>query len=208
MAGFTLFPAQTGVKLTLQRGAAMIAAMRSRVACAASVAAALAGFVAMAACNEGLLPTAAPTSCPQGFVGICGTATFRGALPDSTQGLFIVAYATFPESLRALLTFRPLPPPAAPQPPPGDSTVFYTVPLPNGRYEWVLAVWQKQGTLKPDFSNADSLFREAGFYKDAGDTTSHGSGIVVVNGTGTDSIDLVIDFGNMHRICTYFPPCP
>ena len=99
MAGFTLFPAQTGVKLTLQGGAAMIAAMRSRVACAASVAAALAGFVAMAACNEGLQPTAAPTSCPQGFVGICGTATFRGALPDSTQGLFIVAYATFPESL-------------------------------------------------------------------------------------------------------------
>jgi len=23
----------------------------------------------------------------------------------------------------------------------------------------VLAVWQKKGTLKPDFSNADSLFR-------------------------------------------------
>src|SRR6266403_4012 len=160
MAGCTLFPAQTGVKLTLPGGAAMIAAMRSRVACAASVAAALAGFV---------------------------------------------AYAPFPESLRALLTFRPLPPPAAPQPPPGDSTVFYTVPLPNGRYEWVLAVWQKQGTLKPDFSNADSLFREAGFYRDAGDTTSHGSGVVVVNGTGTDSIDFVIDFGNLHRICSYFP---
>jgi len=37
-----------------------------------------------------------------------------------------------------------------------------------------------------------------GFYRDAGDTTSHGSGIVVVNGSATDSIDFVIDFGNMH----------
>jgi len=27
-------------------------------------------------------------------------------------------------------------------------------------------------------------------------------------GTGTDSIDLVIDFGNMHRICHLLPPCP
>ena len=124
------------------------------------------------------------------------------------QGLFIVAYTTFPESIQALLTFQPLPPPAVLLPPSGDSTLFYTLPLPSGRYEWVLAVWQKQGTLKPDFSNADSLFREAGFYKDAGDTTSHGSGIVVVDGTATDSIDFVIDFGDMHRICTYFPPCP
>lgn len=200
MAGFTLFAAQTGVKLTLPGRAAMIAAMRSRIACVAVV-----GLVAAAGCNEGLTPTPA---CPAGFVGICGTATVRGTLPDSTQGLFIVAYRTFPESIQALLTFQPLPPPAVLLPPPGDSTLFYTVRLPNGRYEWVLAVWQKQGALKPDFSNADSLFREAGFYRDAGDTTSHGSGIVVVNGSATDSIDFVIDFANMHRICTYFPPCP
>ena len=32
--------------------------------------------------------------------------------------------------------------------------------------------------------------------------------MITVCGIGTDSIDLVIDFGNMHRICTYFPPCP
>src|SRR6266571_4654155 len=162
MAAFTLFPAETRVKLTLRQRAAMIAPMRSRVACVAVV-----GLVAAAGCNEGFSPTPA---CPRGFVGICGTATVRGTLPDST--------------------------------------LFYTLALPSGRYEWVLAVWQKQGTLKPDFSNADSLFREAGFYKDAGDTTSHGSGIVVVDGTATDSIDFVIDFGDMHRICTYFPPCP
>ncbi len=203
MAGFTLFPAETRVKLTLRPRAAMIAPMRSRVSRVAVV-----GLVAVGACNEGLAPTPAPTSCPRGFVGICGSVTFRGTLPDSTQGLFVVAYPTFPESIQALLTFQPLPPPALPLPAPGDSTVFYTLPLPDGRYEWVLAVWQRQGTLRPDFSNADSLFREAGFYRDAGDTTSHGSGIVVVNATGTDSIDFAIDFGNMHRICTYFPPCP
>jgi len=200
MAGCTLFPAQTAVKLTLRQPAVMIARMRSAVACVALV-----GLVAAAACNEGLSPTQA---CPRDFVGICGTATVRGTLPDSTQGLFIVAYTAFPESIKALLTFKPLPPPAVSLPPLGDSTVFFTLPLPSGRYEWVLAVWQKQGTLRADFSNADSLFREAGFYRDAGDTTSHGSGVVVVNGAATDSINFVIDFGNMHRICTYFPPCP
>src|SRR6266540_7405272 len=100
MAGCTIFPAETGVKLTLRRRAAMIAPMRSRVACVAVV-----GLVAAAACNEGLAPTLAPTSCPKGFVGICGSVTFRGTLPDSTQGLFVVAYPTFPASIQALLTF-------------------------------------------------------------------------------------------------------
>src|SRR6266571_458177 len=80
MAAFTLFPAETRVKLTLRQRAAMIAPMRSRVACVAVV-----GLVAAAGCNEGLSPTPA---CPRGFVGICGTATVRGTLPDSTQGLF------------------------------------------------------------------------------------------------------------------------
>lgn len=199
MADSTLFRAETGVKLTLGPPTPIIAGMRSRVSRAAIAA------VTLAACNEGLSPTPA---CPKGFVGICGSATIRGTLPDSTQGLFIVAYATFPESIQALLTFQPLPPQALQLPSFGDSTVFYTLPLPTGRYEWVLAVWQKQGTLKPDFSNADTLFREAGFYRDRGDTTSHGSGIVVVNGAAADSIDFVIDFSSMHRICTYFPPCP
>src|SRR5439155_430206 len=103
--------------------AAMIAPMRSRVACVAVI-----GLVAAAGCNEGLSPTPA---CPRGFVGICGTATVRGTLPDSTQGLFIVAYTTFPESIQALLTFQPLPPPAVLLPPSGDSTLFYTLPLPG-----------------------------------------------------------------------------
>src|SRR5258707_15602849 len=103
MAGCTIFPAETGVKLTLRRHPAMIAPMRSRVACVAVV-----GLVAAAGCNEGLSPTPA---CPQGFVGICGTATVRGTLPDSTQGLLIVAYRTFPLTIQALLAFQPMTPP-------------------------------------------------------------------------------------------------
>ena len=69
MAGFTLFPAETGVKLTLQRRAAMIAPMRSRVACVAVI-----GLVAAAGCNEGLSPTPA---CPRGFVGMASPLMAR-----------------------------------------------------------------------------------------------------------------------------------
>jgi hypothetical protein len=162
--------------------------------------AAFAGLVATVACNEGLQPTPA---CPRGFVGICGTVSFQGTLPDSTDKIYIVAYDTFPRDSNDLFKFKPLPPPTLPL---GGPPFFYTLPLPNGRYEWVLAVWKKVGTLSAQ--SADSLLREAGFYRDAGDTTSHGSGIVIVNGAAAESIDFVVDFGNMHRICTYFPPCP
>lgn len=160
-----------------------------------------AAALAALACNGGLQPTPVATTCPTGFVGICGTVTFRGAIPDSTAGVYVVAYARFPQQLSDLLTFTPIIP--QPLPLPGDSILFYTVPLPNGRYEWVVAAWRKQGAFTG--TNADSLFREAGFYKDGADTTIHGSGIVVVNGTGTDSIDIVVDFSNMHPISYYFP---
>jgi hypothetical protein len=163
------------------------------------------GLTLLIGCNDGLAPIPQPTRCPQPFIGICGTVTFRATLPDSTAGLFVVAYPAFPESLRALLTFQPLLPPRLALPALGDSTTVYALGLPNGVYQWVLAVWQKQGTLKADFSNADSLFKEAGFYRDHADTTAHGSGIVVVNSTGTDSIDFVVDFRNMHSISYYFP---
>src|SRR5439155_475434 len=125
----------------------MIATMRSRVACAALVAAAL-------ACNEGLQPN----TCP----GICGTVTFRGALPESTQAVYVVAYHTFPHSGDSLFTFQPsvgllraLPldgPPA-----------FYALPIDTGRYEWVVAVWVNQGF---NLTNGDSRLREAGYYRD------------------------------------------
>jgi hypothetical protein len=157
-----------------------------------------------AACNEGLKPT--PT-CPPGFVGICGLVTFRVPLPDSlknsTDAVFIVAYRNFPTAPESLFNFVPLPPPTVPT---NNATYPYTLAVPSGRYEWVLAVWKKKGTLTAQ--SADSLLREVGFYRDAGDTTRHGSGIVTVNGPGTHAIDFVIDFGTMHRICAYFPPCP
>ena len=172
-----------------------------RTCIGARIVVALAGAVA---CNGGLEPASVPTSCPKGFVGICGTVTFQGTEPDSTVGVFVVAYPTFPRSRSELLTFRPGPPLQS-LPRPFTGSLFYTVSLPNGRYEWVLAVWQKQGQLAPNFSNADSIFKEAGFYRDKADTTPHGSGIVTVNGTGTDSLDFVIDFNNMHSISFYFP---
>ena len=174
--------------------------MNRRVWCA--VAAMLAGALA---CTGGLEPAAAPTTCPRGFVGVCGTVTFVGQAPESTAKVFIVGFDNFPQSQNDLFTFKPVgnPPPL----PLTSPTYFYTLPLPAGRYEWILAVWQKQGTLSP--ATADSLLRETGFYRDGPETTVHGSGIVTVHaGASTDSIDFVIDFTNMHRVCDYFPPCP
>ncbi|OLD04715.1 MAG: hypothetical protein AUI99_02420 [Gemmatimonadetes bacterium 13_1_40CM_3_69_22] len=155
------------------------------------------------ACNKGLEPALAPTSCPQGFVGVCGTVSFVGPLPDSTAKVFIVAFDTFPKSQNDLFKFKPQPTP--PNLPLGGAPFFYTLPVPAGRYEWVLAVWQKQGTLTP--TNADTLLRETGFYRDKADPTKPGV-VVVPGGTSRDSIDFVVDFGNMHRVCYYFPPCP
>ncbi len=150
-------------------------------------------------CNEGLQPVPAPTSCPHGLVGICGTVRFRGALPDSTAGVFVVAYPRFPQSRNDLFSFQP--PPPLQSLPLAASSAFYTVALPNGRYEWILAVWQKKGTIT--VQNADFLLREAGSYRSPSDPTKFG--VVVVNGTGTDSIDFVVDFTNMHPVSFYFP---
>jgi len=155
----------------------------------------------LVACNGGLGPTPAPTSCPKTFTGICGTLTIRGAIPDSTDVVYVVAYQTFPQSRGDLFNFVPLVPPSISL---ADSTYFYTLPVPNGRYEWVLAVWKKQGNLT--ISNADSLLREAGYYKRTdSDTSLYGAGIVVVNSIGTDSINFVVDFNNMHPVSFYFP---
>jgi len=151
----------------------------------------------------------AATTCPTGFVGICGTVTLQGQLPDSlqdsTQAVFIGAYHTFPSAPESLFHIQPFPPSAIPI---DHATHFYTLRVPSGRYEWVLAVWQKKSTAPLSAQNADTLLREIGFYRAGVDTTAHGSGIVTVSGTGTDSIDFVIDFSHMHRICDYFPPCP
>ncbi len=194
MVAPTLFAVETAVKLTRPARGPIIAPMPSRVSRVALVAVAIAAL----ACNNGLQPAIA---CP----GICGTVTYGGSLPDSlrdsTAAVLIVAFATFPQTPADLLHFQP---PVAPVDT-GGSARRYVLQVPKGTYEWVLAVWEKKGTLGPN--NADSLLREVGFYHDSGDTTVHGTGIVRVTDAGADSINFVIDFTKMHRICDYFPPC-
>lgn len=164
--------------------------------------AATAGALALLACDGGLAPQSAAGGCPPGFVGACGTVTFRGAVPDSTQVVYVVAYANFPQTATDLLTFTPLSPPALDLPGgPADTLTTYRLPLPVGRYEWILAVWKKVGVLT--LANADSLLREAGFYRDPANPALPGT--VDVAGS-TDSIDFVVDFTNMHPVSFYFPP--
>jgi hypothetical protein len=153
------------------------------------------------ACNGGLEPVPV---CGTGFVGVCGTVSFAGQLPESTSRIFIVAFDTFPKSQSDLFKFKPLTPPTLPL---GGPPYFYTLPLPPGRYEWVLAVWQKQSEDPLTTTNADSLLRETGFYRDQSDPMKPGV-VTVSSGTATASIDFAVDFGNMHRVCEYFPPCP
>jgi hypothetical protein len=159
-------------------------------------------LLAAPGCDGGLEPIADGSACPTGFTGVCGTVTFRGAIPDSTQLVYVVAYATFPASITDLLLFQPLQPPELSLPTgPGDTTATYQMPLPAGTYEWILAVWKKVGTLT--LTNADSLLREAGFYRDS--TNPSLPGTLTVTG-GVSPIDFVVDFGNMHPVSFYFPP--
>lgn len=153
--------------------------------------------LALLACNDGLQPV------PACAVGICGRVTFQGAVPDSTQAVYIVGYHTFPRSRDSLFTFQPslilLQALAL-----DSSSALYAVPLAPGRYEWVVAVWVKDGFT---LANADSTLREAGYYRDPADTSQ--PGVVTVYARGADSINFVIDFDHMNPPCRYYnPPCP
>jgi hypothetical protein len=124
-------------------------------------------------------------------------------VPDSTQAVYVVAYHTFPHARDSLFTFQP-PVPLLQKLPLGGTAAFYAIPVDPGRYEWVAAVWVKQGFA---LANADSTLREAGYYRDPADTSR--PGIVNVSVPGPDSINFVIDFGHMHPPCRYYdPPCP
>jgi len=158
-------------------------------------------LAAAIACDGGLAPSPATGACPAGFTGACGTVTFRGAIPESTQVVYVVAYQQFPQSTGDLLLFQPLAPPVLDLPSgPADTTATYQLALPAGRYEWVLAVWKKIGTLT--LSNADSLLREAGFYRNPANPAQ--PGVLDIAGP-RDSVDFVVDFGNMHPVSFYFP---
>lgn len=163
--------------------------MRSRVACAALVAAAL-------ACDAGLQPTTAPPA-------IRGTVTFQGMVPESTQAVYVVAYHNFPHSRDSLFVFQP-PIGSLQNLPFASAASSYSIPVETGHYEWVLAVWVKQGF---SLANADSTLREAGYYRDPANPSQPGT--VDVTADGADGIDFVIDFGQMHPPCRYYtPPCP
>lgn len=157
--------------------------------------------LAVLACDGGLEPERASGACPAGFTGACGTVRFHGAIPESTQVVYVVAYAHFPQSTSDLLLFQPLSPPVLELPSaPADTLATYQLPLPAGHYEWLLAVWKKVGTLS--LTNADSLLREAGFYRNPVNPALPGT--LDITG-GRDSVDFVVDFGNMHPVSFYFP---
>jgi hypothetical protein len=159
----------------------------------------IATAVVALACNQGLEPRAA---CPPSFVGICGEVRLVGAVPESTDLVVIVAFEQFPIDTLELLNFRP-PLPFPFRVPLGDSIAPYQLGLAAGRYEWVLAVWKKQGPIS--LATANALLREAGFYRDPADPSR--PGVVTVNGA-TDGIDFTVDFDNMHPVSYWFPAAP
>lgn len=147
--------------------------------------------IAALACDEGLQPQ---PICPS---GICGTVTLRGTAPAGTDGVFVLAYRTFPQTCNDIPDFVPLPPPELDL---TSATPKYALTLPDGRYEWIVAAWKKVGTLT--LTPADTaLLREAGYYRDPADTSQPGA--VTLAGAGVDGIDFVVDLDNLHPITDY-----
>jgi hypothetical protein len=150
-------------------------------------------------CDGGLKPEIASTNCP---VGICGVVRFRGAAPDSTDYVRVVVYASVPRALNELTAFAGVSDPL----PLGADSVFYScciTPLPPGAYGWVLIMWKKVGDL--NVNTAPALLREIGSYKDPADTTHFGTVVVPASG-GAGGVNLLGDYGRMHKISDYFPP--
>lgn len=151
---------------------------------------ALAGLGALA-CDGGLQPANDP--CP---TGICGTITITGTVPDSTDGVFVLAYRTFPLTCDDISGFEPLPPPEISL---TGTTATYTLAIPEERYEWIVAAWKKVGAFT--FTAADTvILREAGFYRDPANPSLPGA--VTASG-GTDGIDFAVDLDNLHPITDY-----
>ncbi|MGH7548706.1 MAG: hypothetical protein ACREMM_11090 [Gemmatimonadales bacterium] len=151
-------------------------------------------LAAALACDGGLEPDTS-------FVGISGTLTFTGAVPESTQAVFVVAYQTFPRCRSDLFGFQP-PLSRLQSLPLNQPTGTFQLPLANAPYEWVLAVWVKQGFTP---FNADATLREAGYYRDPVNPGQPGA--VVVNDTVVPGIDFIVDFDNMHTVDFWFPTC-
>jgi hypothetical protein len=154
---------------------------------------------AVAACDKGLTPE---PICAPSLVGICGTIHFRGAVPDSTDNVFVAAYATLPHTCDELIANRqPFIPASIPY---TDSAAEYSVVLQPGTYEWVLAVWKKIGplTLTPTDT---ALLRVAGYYRNPADSTQPGV-VTVPSGGAAANIDFRAELDSL-RPATDFVSC-
>ncbi|HTI04595.1 MAG TPA: hypothetical protein VL549_04725 [Gemmatimonadales bacterium] len=151
------------------------------------------------ACGGGLQPE---PICAKSLVGVCGTVRFRGTIPDSTDNVFIAAYATFPQTCTDLIdNRRPIIPGSVPY---TDSLAAYSVELPPDTYHWVLAVWKKVGALK--LSPADTaILRVAGYYRSPADSTQPGV-VTVPLGASIGDVDFAVNFDSL-RPATDFVTC-
>ena len=150
-------------------------------------------------CDGGLKPELTSAYCP---TGICGTIHFLGAVPDSTEWVRVVVYASIPTNASQLTTFAGF----SDVLPLGVDSARYScclLSLPAGTYAWVLVVWKKLGTL--DVTTAPALLREVGAYQNPADTTQFGV-VAVSSGGGIGGIDMVADYGKMRSISDFFPP--
>ena len=156
-------------------------------------------LVLLAACDGGLEPE---RICPPSLVGLCGTLRFTGTIPDSTDNVFMAAYAAFPQNCDDLINNRkPFIPGSVPY---ADSIASYSVELPPDTYHWVLAVWKKQGALT--LTTADTaLLRVAGFFRAVADTSQPGTVTIPAGGTA-GNVDFTVDFDHM-RPATDFVTC-
>jgi hypothetical protein len=159
----------------------------------------VAALASVLACDAGLEPE---PLCARGLIGVCGTIRFSGAIPDSTDDVFVAAYATFPLTCNDLIFDRqPFIPSSVPY---TDSAARYSIPLPATRYEWVLAVWKKVGNLT--LSAQDTvLLRVAGYYRNPADSTQPGA-VTVPSGGAIDSVDFKVNFADL-RPATDFVTC-
>ena len=144
----------------------------------------------LAACDGGLQPE---PICASTLVGVCGTLRFRGAIPDSTDNVFIAAYANFPQTCNDLIFNRqPFIPSSVPY---ADSVSLYSIELLPGTYEWVLAVWKKVGTLTLTAQDTP-LLRVAGYYRSPADSTQPGP-VTVPSGNVAANVDFTVNFDSL-----------
>jgi hypothetical protein len=156
-------------------------------------------LAAALACDAGLEPE---PICARDLVGICGTIRFSGTIPDSTDNVFVAAYASFPQTCNDLIFNRqPFIPSSVPY---ADSVTLYSIPLLADQYEGVLAVWKKVGQLTLT-ANDTTLLRVAGYYRNPADSTQPGT-VIVPNGGAADSVDFRVNFDSL-KPATDFVTC-